>query len=88
MSVFPSAVQSRRLAMDDQDKVFSQYPRAEVREEPLIFEHGEPRPIEVAHWAIFADPNFDAEELGRGKTEAKAWADAARKLKCTPIKAV
>jgi hypothetical protein len=73
--------------MDDQDKVFSHYPRAEAREEPSIFEHGESRPIEVAHWAVFANPNFDAEELGRGKSEAKAWTDAARKLKCAPRRA-
>jgi hypothetical protein len=67
--------------MDDQETVCSRYPRAEAREEPSIFEHGEAAPIQAGHWAIFDGPEFDQAELGRGNSEANAWADAARKVK-------
>jgi hypothetical protein len=67
--------------MDDQDTVYSVYPLAEAREEPSIFEHGEAVPIQTGHWAIFAGPDLEVAELGRGRSEASAWADAARKLK-------
>jgi hypothetical protein len=66
--------------MDAQDKVFERFPKAEAREEPAIFEHGADSLIDGGYWAVFAGPEFDAEQLGRGKSEAKAWSDAARKL--------
>jgi uncharacterized protein YprB with RNaseH-like and TPR domain len=66
--------------MDDQDLVCMRHPLAEAREEPAILEHGAELPIEAGHWAIFAGPTFDLPEIGRGKSEARAWADAARKL--------
>ena len=67
--------------MDDQETVYLRYPRAEAREEPSIFEHGETAPIQAGHWAVFAGPEFDQAELGRGSSEANAWADAAHKAK-------
>ena len=67
--------------MDDQETVCSRYRRAQAREEPSIFEHGETAPIQAGHWAIFAGPEFDQAELGRGSSEANAWSDAARKAK-------
>jgi hypothetical protein len=67
--------------MDDQETVFSRYPHAEAREEPAIFEHGEVSPIQTGHWAIFAGPDLELAELGRGRSEAKAWADAARNMR-------
>jgi hypothetical protein len=67
--------------MDDQETVISRYPRAEAREEPSIFEHGAAAPIQTGHWAIFAGPDLELAEMGRGRSEAKAWADAARKVR-------
>jgi hypothetical protein len=67
--------------MDDMEMVFSRYPGAEAREEPSIFQHGEATPIQRGHWAIFAGPDLDLAELGRGHSEAKAWTDAARRLR-------
>ena len=67
--------------MDDQETVYLRYRHAEAREEPSIFEHGEAAPIQAGHWAIFAGPEFDEAVLGRGNSEANAWADAARKAK-------
>jgi hypothetical protein len=66
--------------MDDQEMVFSRYPHAEAREEPSILEHGEAVPIQMGHWGIFTGPDLELAELGRGVSEAMAWADAARKL--------
>jgi len=63
--------------MTAQDKVFERFPNAEAREEPAIFEHGVDAPIEGGYWAIFAGPELDGEELGRGKSETEAWSDAA-----------
>jgi hypothetical protein len=80
---FPSLFSRRTQIMDDQETVFSRYPRAEAREEPPIFEHGEAAPIQTGHWAIFAGPDLELAELGRGGSESKAWADAARKMRIT-----
>jgi hypothetical protein len=60
-----------------QDRVYECFPDAEARQEPAIFEHGIDLPIDGGYWAIFAGSDFDAEELGRGRTESEAWADAA-----------
>jgi hypothetical protein len=67
--------------MDAQDKVFERFPKAEAREEPAIFDHGTDSLIDGGYWAVFAGPEFDARELGRGKSECKAWSDAARNLR-------
>jgi hypothetical protein len=63
--------------MTAQDKVFECFPAAEARKEPTIFQHGVDSPIAGGYWAVFAGPDFDAEELGRGRTEVEAWSDAA-----------
>ncbi len=66
--------------MDAQETVFQRYPDAEARQEPPIYQHGESAPIEPGYWGIFSGSGFDDEEIGRGHTEVKAWADAAHKL--------
>jgi hypothetical protein len=66
--------------MDAQDTVLDRYPEAEAREEPPIFQHGVASPVDRGFWGIFVGPDLDAEPLGRGTTEAKAWKDAARKI--------
>jgi hypothetical protein len=66
--------------MDAQDKVFERFPKADVREEPAIFEHGADSLIDGGYWAVFTGPEFDSRELGRGTSEARAWSDAARNL--------
>ena len=66
--------------MDAQDQVLERFPKAEAREEPAIFEHDAQCPIGGGYWAVFAGPGFDSDELGRGKSETRAWSDAARKL--------
>ena len=63
--------------MTAQDRVFDCFPDAEVRQSPDIFQHGTDCPIVSSYWAVFAGPEFDAEELGRGRTEMEAWSDAA-----------
>jgi hypothetical protein len=63
--------------MTAQDKVWDCFPRSEAREEPPIFEHGADFPIEGGFWVIVSGPEFDADELGRGRTENEAWSDAA-----------
>ncbi len=67
--------------MDAQDTVLDRYPAAEAREEPPIFQHGVAAPVDRGCWEIFASPDMYDEPLGTGKTEAKAWEDAARKMK-------
>jgi hypothetical protein len=66
--------------MDDQETIFVRYPDAEARNNPLILKHGEDKPIQEACWCIHAGPGCDAAELGRGHTEAAAWANAAAML--------
>ena len=63
--------------MTAQDRVYSCFPDAEARQEPAIYEHGNDIPIAGGYWAIFAGPEYDAEELGRGRNETEAWSDAA-----------
>jgi hypothetical protein len=67
--------------MDHQDEVCDRYPDALAVEEPLILRHGDSAPVEPSHWEIFAGPGPDDERLGSGKSEDKAWADAARRVK-------
>ncbi len=63
--------------MTAQDRVYSCFPYAEARQEPAIYEHGIDIPIAGGYWVIFAGPEYDAEELGRGRSESEAWSDAA-----------
>jgi hypothetical protein len=66
--------------MDAEDRVLDHFPAAEVREEPPIFEHGRTSAIEPSYWSVHPDGDLDSEELGHGRTELLAWADAARHL--------
>jgi hypothetical protein len=64
--------------MPYQDAVLSRYPEAQAVEEPLlVWRPGQPR---KGRWFIYAGPELDARVLGRGATEARAWADAARRV--------
>jgi hypothetical protein len=72
--------------MDAQDQVLGQCPKAEGREEPAIFDHDAFSLIGGGYWAVFAGPDFDADELGRGKSESRAWSDAARKFATQAIR--
>jgi hypothetical protein len=65
--------------MNSREMVSSRYPEAQAAVEPLIFQ----RTIQTQRgcWFIYAGPDLDARVLGRGITEAKAWADAARRLR-------
>jgi hypothetical protein len=65
--------------MGNRASVLSRYPNAES-----VKEHLENRPfarIERGPWFIYAGPDIDARVLGRGITEAQAWADAVWRLK-------
>jgi hypothetical protein len=64
--------------MRHRDSVTSRYPEAQAVEESLCF-RGVGR-IEKGCWFIYASPELDARVLGRGATEARAWADAARRM--------
>jgi hypothetical protein len=66
--------------MDAEDRVLDQFPNAESREEPPIYEHGKSSAIQPSYWSIHPDHALDSEELGHGRTEVLAWADAARRL--------
>jgi hypothetical protein len=63
--------------MTAQDRVFGCFPAAEARPSPAILQHGANDAMEGAFWVVFAGPEFDAEELGWGRTEMEAWSDAA-----------
>jgi hypothetical protein len=60
-----------------QDRVFECFPEAEARQTPAILLHGMAVPVEESFWSIFAGPDLESEELGRGKSECEAWSDAA-----------
>jgi hypothetical protein len=63
--------------MNARDKVLACFPRSEVRKEPAIFRQDADDLLNGGDWVIFTGPEFDAEELGRGRNETEAWADAA-----------
>jgi hypothetical protein len=67
--------------MASQAKVSGRYPEAQAVEETPIFPCGEGSWIEPGTWRIDAGPEVDASVLGRGTTEAPAWADAGRRLR-------
>jgi hypothetical protein len=58
--------------------VVSRYPEAEAAEEVPPIRRS--TPILRCCWFIYDGPERDARFLGRGVTEAGAWADAARRL--------
>ena len=62
--------------MTAQDRVYESFPDAEARQEPAIFEHGMICRFRGLLGHIYR-ADFDAEELGRGRSEIEAWADAA-----------
>ena len=63
--------------MTAQDKVSDCFPQAEARKQQSIIKQGADFLMEGGFWAIYAGPDFDADELGRGRTETEAWSDAA-----------
>jgi hypothetical protein len=64
--------------MLQRDMVSRRHPEAQAVEEPLT------RPpasrTDRGRWFIYAGPDLDARVLGRGTTEAMAWANAAHIL--------
>ncbi len=64
--------------MRDRDVVVSNYPEAEAVEEVLPLRQS--APIHRCCWFVYDGPDLDARVLGRGTTEDRAWADAARGL--------
>jgi hypothetical protein len=60
-----------------QDKVLECFPNGEARNERAICQHGIDFSVEDSYWVIFAGPEFDADELGWGRSETEAWSDAA-----------
>ena len=64
--------------MDAEEQVLETFPEAEAREIPPILLHGADHPVEIGYWGIFAGPEFDSKELGRGTSKQEAWSDAAR----------
>ena len=64
--------------MIHRDTVSRRFPEAQAVEEPLILPSA--ARIERGRWFIYAGPDLDARVLGRGTTEAMAWADAAHRL--------
>lgn len=67
--------------MDDEELVRDRFPGADACEEPPIFEHGKSSAIDPGYWSIHADADLESEELGHGRTEELAWADAARHVR-------
>ena len=65
--------------MQSRDVVFMRYPEAQAIEEPLRFQQS--TRVQRGCWFIYIGPDLDARVLGRGPTEAEAWADAAHRLK-------
>ena len=63
--------------MTAQDKVLECFPSGEARKEPALFQQGTDYVTEGNYWVIFSGPDFDADELGRGRSETEAWSDAA-----------
>jgi hypothetical protein len=63
--------------MNAQDRVFGRFPGAVARRQFVISQDDADYLVEESTWAIFAGPEFDAEELGRGRSEIEAWYDAA-----------
>ena len=71
--------------MDAEDRVLDMFPHAEAREEAAIYEHGKCSAIQPSYWSVHPDGSYDSEELGHGRTELLAWADAARHLKTVAV---
>jgi hypothetical protein len=63
--------------MNARDKVLECFPRGEARMKRENFQRGGDHFIEDCYWVIFTGPECTADELGWGRSEAEAWADAA-----------
>jgi hypothetical protein len=63
--------------MNAQDRVLERFPSGQARKERAPFQPGIDCCTQGYWWVVFAGPEFDSEELGRGRTEAEAWSDAA-----------
>ena len=63
--------------MTAQEKVLEFFPDAAAQNVPSISEYGADSPFQEGYWAIFVGLDHEAEELGRGRSETEAWADAA-----------
>jgi hypothetical protein len=60
-----------------QEQVLERFPDAEAQNVPPIFEHGATSPLDGGYWAVLVALDREPEELGRGRSETEAWADAA-----------
>jgi hypothetical protein len=65
------------LRMNAQERVLDRFPSGEARREPAEFLPDFQGWAESGWWVIFAGPDPECEELGRGRSEAEAWSDAA-----------
>jgi hypothetical protein len=63
--------------MNAQDMVLDRFPESVARLEATILPYDLEALIDGECWAIFAGPESDADEIGRGRTEVEAWSDAA-----------
>jgi hypothetical protein len=63
--------------MSAQDRVFGCFPTAIAREGRSIVQDEAEYLVEERTWVVFARPERDALELGRGRSETEAWFDAA-----------
>jgi hypothetical protein len=63
--------------MNAQDRVFGRFPQAVARVEPVAVQDETEYLVEKSAWVVLAGPEYDAEELGRGRSEIEAWYDAA-----------
>ena len=59
------------------NRVFGNFPGAIARKETLAVQDEADHLVEVCTWVIYAGPEYDAQELGRGRSETEAWFDAA-----------
>jgi hypothetical protein len=66
--------------MDDQERVLARYPNAVAKEEFPTPEPGQEAGYAVGFCVIFDQPGPGAAEIGRGESEAEAWADAESRL--------
>jgi hypothetical protein len=62
---------------DPEDAVRQRHPEAEAREHPPQVHPQQAEPYTATYWAIYPAPGTDQPEIGRGRTEADAWFDAA-----------
>ena len=70
--------------MTARDLVFDCFPDAVIIKQPAPFDFvvdsvddAFGSPLVHEDWVVVSGPEFDAEELGRGRSETEAWFDAA-----------